>query len=135
MPGGLSLQQDEGVEEQMDGVLRGGGVGTLPGDREGPKNKDGRGVRGALWGYPSHAPRPCGPVAQLLRGRGEPEAREGGSRSRKRPARGPFAARAGARSVGAGEDWRRGRVAEGGVRNGEGPVVPAGDPARTGGRD
>src|SRR5687767_2434937 len=126
MPGGLSLQQDEGVEEPLAGVLRGGRVGTLPGDREGSKDKDGRGVRGSLWGYPSHAPRPCGPVAQLLRGRGEPEAREGGPRSRRRLARGPFAARAGARGVGAGRDRRRRRVADGGVRNGEGPVVLAG---------
>src|SRR5215212_5905312 len=55
MPGGLSLQQDEGVEEPLARVLRGGRVGTVPGDRGGPQDKDRRGIRGGLRRYPGHA--------------------------------------------------------------------------------
>src|SRR5919112_558238 len=53
MPGGLSLQQGEGVEEPLARVLQGGRVWTLPGDRGGSDDKDRRGVRGSLWGDPS----------------------------------------------------------------------------------
>src|SRR5215203_1656611 len=68
MPGGLSLQQDQGFEEPLARVLRGGRDGTLPGDREGPRGKNRRGVRGSLWRDPSHAPWPGRPVAPLVRG-------------------------------------------------------------------
>src|SRR5687767_888762 len=102
MPGGVSLQQDEGFEEPLARVLRGGRVRTLPGDRGGSDDKDRRGVRGPLWGDPSHAPWPGRPVAQLLRGRREPETREGCPHARTGLARGPFAARTRTRGMGTG---------------------------------
>ena len=101
MPGGLSLQQDQGFEEPLARVLRRGRVGTLPGDREGPRDKNRRGVRGSLWRNPSHASWPGGPVAQLLRGRREPEIGEGCPCAGTGLAWGPFAAGAWARGVGA----------------------------------
>src|SRR5215217_2216158 len=62
MPGGLSLQQGEGVQEPLARVLQGGRVRTLPGDRGGSDDKDRGGVRGSLWGDSSHAPWALGEI-------------------------------------------------------------------------
>src|SRR5919107_3261373 len=132
MPGGLPLQQDQGVEEPLARVLRGGRFGTLPGDRGGSEDKDRRGVRGTLRRHSANAPWPGRTVAQLLRGRREQEAGDGRSRPPADLARGSLAARARARGMGAGRDRRRRRGAGESVRNREGHVVPAGDWTGTG---
>ena len=68
MPGGLSLQQDEGVEEPLAGVLREAGSGPYLEIEEVLKIRTDEEFEDR-WGPLSRAP-PAGPVAQLLRGRG-----------------------------------------------------------------